>query len=289
MRKIFLICLAILLAVPCAAFAKKNDGLPEEDRIKIAVEIINTSRYKDLNPAQNLEIFLSDKLVAKNLLKVVGTKSSGDAEVKILDETTVDEQSPAENIGELLIFDAVEIPQPSTAAKNFDPADYRENGAAYVVRCEVLGIGATKEENQTIGMITGIIGGGLSFGGANGNKSRDKNLRRIGTGVGLLGFGSLLDSTKRTVLNTVVTMQFIDATTGKVLWQENFIGKAGKHRKPREGYVSAWEQAYVESVEKTAESIAKRVNKYVDRVVIKGKSDKSFVPKNFNLGVGKIF
>ena len=295
MRKIFLICLAILLAIPAAAGAKKNDGLPEEDRIKIAVEIINTSRYKDLNPAQNLEIFLSDKLIEKNLINIVGTKTFGDSEPKpdglILDEDkTVDAPTPAENIGEILIFDAVEIPPPS-AAKNFDPAAYAALGAKYIVRCEVLGIGATKVEDKTISMLSGIIGSGLSLSGA-GSKNRDKTLRRVGTGIGLIGFGSLLDVTKRTALNTVVRMEFIDAQTGEILWQENFIGQAVKHHSARKGYANPWEQAYSESVEETAKKISKRVNKYIDRVVIKGKSDKSFTVKNFKLGnltSGKLF
>lgn len=272
MRKIFLLCLAILLAVPNIAGAK-DDGLPEEDRIKIAVEIINTSRYKNLSPAQNLEVFLRDRLVEKNLLNIVGTKTFGDSESN---DGLVD----AENIGELLIFDAVEVPRQSATAENFDPAAYAEAGAKYVVRCEILGIGATKVEDKAIGMVTGIIGGGMSLGGS-GNKPRDKTLRRVGAGIGLLGFGSLLDVTKRTALNTVVTMQFIDATTGEVLWQENFIGKAIKHHNPRKGFDNVWTQAYSESVEETAKKISKRVNKYIDRVVIKGKSDKSFAPINF--------
>ena len=287
MKKIFLMCLAIMLLVPCATSAKKNDGLPEEDRIKIAVEIINTSRYKELNPAQSLELFLNDKLAEKNLLNVVNSKTSGDAE-KNLDEPFRDEDkpadapNPAENIGELLIFNAVELPKPSTAAKNFDPEIYRDSGAKYLVRCEVLGIGATKVEDKTIGKIVSVIGGGISLSG-HGNKTRDKTLRRVGT---VIGFGGLFDL-KRTALNTVVNMQFINAQTGEVIWQENFIGQAVKHHSPREGYSNVWEEAYIESVKDSAKIIAKRVNKYVDRVIIQGKSDKSFLPKTFKFsGLG---
>ena len=43
MKKFFLICLAILLGVQGAASAKKND-LPEESRIKIALEITDGSK-----------------------------------------------------------------------------------------------------------------------------------------------------------------------------------------------------------------------------------------------------
>lgn len=293
MRKFFLLCLAMLLMMTGAASAKDN-GLPEEDRIKIAVEIINTSRYKELNPAQSLEIFLGDRLTEKKLIDVVDSKTAGDFEPQTEeliadDDTVADATNPAENIGELLIFDAVEMPRPSATADDFNPEAYLANGARFVVRCEVLGIGATKVEDKTISTIAGIVGGGLNFGGS-GNSDRDKTLRRVGTGVGLLGFGSMLEVTKRTALNTVVSMQFIDAATGQILWQENFIGQAVKHHSPRKGYDNVWEQAYIESVEDSAKRIAKRVNKYVDRVVIKGKSDKSFVPKGFGLGSGgKLF
>ena len=284
MRKIFLICLAILLTVPFAADAKKNDGLPEEERIKVVVEIINTSRYKELNPAQSLELFLGDKLAEKNLVTVVDIKTYGDA-TQNLDEPFRDDNAapnPAENIGELLVFDAVELPRPASVAKDFDPEAYRDSGATYLVRCEVLGIGATKVDDKTLSRITSIIGSGLSIGG-NGNSNRDKTLRRVGSLIGLGGFIDL----KRTALNTVVNMQFINAQTGEIIWQENFIGQAVKHHTPRKGYTNVWEQAYIESVEDSAKIIAKRVNKYVDRVIIKGKSDKSFMPDAFKFsGLG---
>lgn len=294
-RKIFLICLAILFSVHGAA-AAKDEGLPEEDRIKIAVEITNHSRYKELPTAQNLENFLSSKLVEKNLLNIVNMNVIGEPEKTsdnnpennpesglILDEDVpANNPSPAENIGEILIFEAVEVPRPGTTAKDFDANVYSELGAAYVMRCEVLGLGVTKVEDKTIGTIMKVVGSGLSFGG-NGSSNRDKTLRKVGTAIGLGGFLEM----KRTALNTVVSMQFINAQTGEILWQQNFIGQAIKHSSPREGYANAWEQAYIESVEDSAKKIAKRVNKYVDRVIIKGKPDKSFTGKNFSFnGLG---
>ena len=292
-RKIFLICLMILLGVQSAALAKEK-GLPEAERIPVAVEVINSSRYKNLSPDQLLEEFLLAKLVEKNLLNVVETKTA-DAQVPedgLIRDEEITAEHPAANIGEILIFNAVEIPRDNdTIAKDFDAELYRERGAAYVIRCEVLGLGATKVDDKTIGMITGIVGGGLSLGGA-GNKNRDKALRRVGAGIGLLGLGEMLDVTKRTALNTVVNMQFINAETGEIVWQENFIGQALKHHSPRKGFSDVWEEAYIESVEDSAKRISKRVNKYIDRVVIKGKSDKSFMPKKFSLGGlkgGKLF
>jgi len=189
-----------------------------------------------------------------------------------------------------LIFDAVELPPPVDNAKDFDQARYQNLGASYVVRCEVLALGLTKVPDKTYNTITSIIGTGFSIGGS-GNGSRDKTLRRIGTGINVLGMLGV-DVTKRTALNTVVNMQFIDVATGKVLWQANFTGQAVKHRRPGKNFDNVWERAFNESVEDSAKLIAKRVNKYVDKVIIKGKSDKDFLPKKFSIGsfnTGKFF
>ena len=303
LRKIFFICLAVLLGVQGAASAK-NKGLPEEERIKVAVEIKDTSRHKELDTAQNLETFLRDKLVEKNLLNIVDTKVIGESN-KAFDngavkdeDVTADKQSPAPNFGELLIFDAVELPAPSDTPENFRADAYKEAGAAYVIRCEVLALGTTKVEDKTLSTIFSALGTATAFAGS-GNKSRDKTLRRIGLGIGLGGF----IETKRTALNTVVNLQFISVKTGQILWQEHFTGQAVKHRKPSKEYDDAWTQAYIESVQDSAKRISKRVNKYVDKVIIKGKTDKSFLPPGLpgnlpgtekfsfggGIGIGKLF
>ena len=274
-RRIFLICLALLLSVQGAAFAK-DKGLPEEDRINIAVEIKDTSRHKELDTAQNLEIFLSEKLLEKNFINIVDSKVINESNKAFDDGLIRDEEVTAEkfpaNFGELLVFDAVELPAPSETPQNFDADAYKDLGAAYVIRCEILALGVTKVEDKTLSTIFSAVGAATAFAGS-GNGSRNKTLRRVGTGIALGGF----IETKRTALNTVVNLQFINVETGQILWQENFQGLAVKHRKPRKGYDDAWEQAYVESVENSAKRIAKRVNKYVDKVIIQGKSDKSFL------------
>lgn len=286
-KKIFLLCLMMLLVMQGAVSAKKNEGLPEEERIKVAVEVKDGSRHKELGTAQSLEVFLNDKLIEKNLVTVVDTKILGEDQNSAsglipAEDVIADQNYIAENIGEILVFDAVELPRASTVAKDFEQSFYKNFDVDYVVRCEVLALGATKVEDKTIEMVTGIIGGGLSLGGS-GSSNRDKTLRRVGAGIGLLGFGSLLDVTKRTALNTVVNMQFINVETGEVLWESNFTGKAIKHHKPKKGYDDVWTQAYMESVEDSAKLIAKRVNKYVDKVIVKGKSDKDFLPKKIPL------
>ena len=291
-KKFFLICLALLLSVQGAASAKSK-GLPEEERIKVAVEIKDSSRHKELATADNLEIFLSDKLVEKNLVNIVGTKILGEDDNAsddglILDEdVTADAKTPAQNIGELLVFDAIELPAPSDTPEDFNADAYKELGAAYVIRCEVLALGVTKVEDKTIGTIFGTTGGVVSLIGVGGG-SNAKTLRKIGTGIGLGGF----IQTQRTALNTVVDMQFISAETGQILWQQHFTGQAVKHHKPDKDYANEWEQAYIESVENAAKRISERVNKYVDKVIVKGKSDKSFRPNNLSAGGlvgGKLF
>ena len=277
MKKIFLLCLMIMLAVASVASAKEK-GLPENERIIIAVEVTDSSRYNELGTANLLKLFLDDKLREKNLLTIVGMKNPDEAKNSdglIRDEdVTADTKTAAENIGEILVFDAIELRTHSDTPENFDRTFYENLGAAYVVRCEVLGIGATKIINKTIGLISDVVGGGLALAGS-GNSDRDKTLRRVGAGIDWIGFGSTLAS-KRTALNTVVSMQFISVETGKILWQENYVGQAAKHHSARKGYANPWEQAYNESVEDSAKHIAKRVNKYVDSVIIKGKSDKNF-------------
>ena len=218
------------------------------------------------------------------------TKKSADG--LILDEDRLAEQkSPAENIGELLVFDAIELPQPSTVPENFNQTFYKNLGVDYVVRCEVLALGTTKVDDKAFGIVTNVLGAGFTLSGQ-GSSNREKTLRRIGTGIGALSYLGMADFTKRTALNTVVNMKFINVETGEILWEENFKGQAIKHHKPSKDYDDAWTQAYMESVEKSAELIARNVNKYVDKVLIKGKSDKSFLPKNLPIGKfggGKLF
>ncbi len=287
MKKFFLLCLAMLLVMQGVALAKKNAGLPEEDRVKVAIEVKDGSRHKEWGTAQSLEIFLSDKLVEKNLITVVDTKVFDEpSDGLILDEDVLAGQnSIAENIGEILVFDAVELPRTSTVPKDFEQAFYKNFDVDYVVRCEVLALGATKVEDKKIGIISDVVSNGLCFAGS-GSSDRDKTLNRVGTGIGLLGLLGMSDFTKRTALNTVVNMQFISVETGEVIWEKNFTGQAIKHHKPNKNYDDAWTQAYIESVEDSAKLIAKRVNKYVDKVIIKGKSDKDFLPTKLPFSKG---
>lgn len=288
LKKFFLLCLAMLLVMQGAALAKEK-GLPEEERVKVAIVVEDGSRHKDFGTAQNLEMFLREKLVEKNLVTVVDTKTEEDL---ILDEEVAAEKNfSAETVGEILIFDAVELPREGIAPPNFDQDLYKNLGADYVVRCEVLALGVTKVEDKAIGLASTIIGGGLSWSGS-GDGKHDKTLRRVGNAVSYIGFLGMLDVTKRTALNTVVNMQFISVETGEIVWEKNFTGQAIRHHNPDKGYDDAWTQAYMESVEDSAKRISKRVNKYVDKVLIKGKSDKEFMPKSSSLsklGGGKLF
>jgi len=273
-RKIFLMFLAIMLCLHGTTFAKEK-GLPESERINIALEVVDNSRHQELGTADNLEKFLSNKIVEKNLVNVLKDEM-------ILDEEIVaEEKNSLENIGELLVFDAVELPVPSETLENFDQTFYQNLGAAYVIRCEVLALGLTKVEDKTLSTVFSAVGGITSLIGS-GSGSRNKTLRRVGTGIGLGGF----IQTQRTALASVVNMQFISVETGQILWQENFTGLGIKHKKPRKDYDDALTQAYMESIEKSAEKISKRVNKYVDKVIIKGKSDKDFQSKGNSFSVG---
>ena len=280
LKKFFALCLVMLLVMQGAASAKKNEGLPEDERIQIAIEITDNSRHKELGTAQNLELFLNDKLVEKNLVSVIDTnifdeEKSSESGLILDEDVLAEKKSPAANFGELLVFDAVELPQPGTIPEDFNQTFYKNFGADYVVRCEVLALGVTKVPDKIYNTIVNATSGGLSIAGT-GSGHRAKTLDRIGTGIGLLGIIDL----KRTALNAVVNMQFIKVETGEIVWEKNFTGQAVKHHKPGKNYDDAWTQAYMESLEDVAKLISKRVNKYVDKVIIKGKSDKEFLPKN---------
>lgn len=273
-KKFFLMCLAILLAIHGAAAAKKAE-IPEADRVKVAIEVVDGTRHKEFNTDELLENYLATRLVEKKIVNVVDGEFSADTDREL---------SGVENLGELLIFDAVELPTTTETPADFNQQAYQNLGASYVVRCEVLALGLTKVEDETIGTISSIVGGGLALGGS-GNSSSDKTLRRVGSAVGLLGLGGVF-LTKRTALNTVVNMQFIDVATGKVLWQENFLGQAVKHHSGGKKFDNPWTRAFHESVDDSAKSISKRVNKYIDNVLINGKSDKDFLPKKKFIGLG---
>ncbi len=260
MRKIILICLAVMLSLQSAALAKEA-----AEPVKVAVELEDGSRHKELGTAQLLERLLNAELGKKNIVDVTESRVTGEPF-----EAT---EKSAADLGTLLVFDAVELPSESEPPANFDNDFYAASGASYVIRCEVIALGLTKVEDNTLSTISTIVGTGLEF-------ADKESVQYVGTGIGMLGY----IQTKRTALNTVVNMQFIDTATGKVVWQEHFIGQAVKHHKGGKNYPDAWTRAFNDSVEDTARRIAKRVNKYVDKVVVKGKSDKSFAPKNASIG-----
>ena len=237
-------------------------------QINVAVEVADSSKHQDFGTASYLEKFLGEKFAKKNLVNVVGDKSPAEIEAK---------NFSAEELGELLVFDAMELPVPSETPENFDQNFYKNYGVNYVIRCEVLALGLMNVEDNTLGTVLGATGGIVSLIGS-GSGSKNRMLRRVGLGIGLGGF----IQTERTALANVVNMQFISVETGQILWQRNFLGLAVKHHKSHKKYKDAWTQAYMQSVEKSADLIAKNVNKYVDKVLIKGKSDKDFRAQKFS-------
>ena len=241
-RKMFLICLVMLLSVQVAA----------AEPVPIALELDDTSRHKNIGTAQILGEKLNAELVKKKFVNVV--------ERNVLVEPS-DEDA---EIGELLVFDAVELPATTETPQNFDGAFYEVSGAKYVIRSEVLGLGLTKVDDDTFGIVADIVGTGLSF-------ASKESVQYVGTGIAALGYIQM----ERTALAVVVNVQFIDVANDKVLWQENFIGRAVKHHNAGKNYKNIWSRAYDEAIADTARRIAKRVNKYVDKVLIKGKTDKS--------------
>ncbi len=258
MKKFFLMCFMILLSLQGAAAAQIN----------VAVEVEDNSRHKDFGTAAYLEKFLGEELVKKNLVNVVDTKFPAEIDAG---------NFSAEELGELLVFGAMELPVAKSTPENFDAELYENLGVNYVVRCEVLALGVTDIPDKVFNSIVNYTSGTLALVGFD-SSSRAETLDEVGMGIGLL---SLLD-VRRTALNTVVNMQFISVETGKILWQRNFVGVAVKHHKPhKKSYSDVWKEAYVDSVEKSAELISKDINKYVDKILNKGESDKKFRDQKF--------
>lgn len=242
-KKIFALSLILILIVHGAAFAKTKE-IPPEKKIKIAVEIFDSTEFVELDAPKYFRGLLINQLDKKKIFDIVNATN----EEKIFDTKTL-ETSGAADIGELLI-----ISPPTSggtgdiSALNMD--DFKKIGADYVVRCEIRGLGLTKTSGDTAGIDPGI---GIGVGS-----------HHIGVGI----FGAI-PRTERTIFATVVSLQFIKVDSGVVLFRHNFIGQALKHRKPSKGYEDASDEAFLKSAKNAAENISKQVGNYASKHLLK--------------------
>ncbi|MBO4401028.1 MAG: hypothetical protein J5809_04190 [Selenomonadaceae bacterium] len=233
-EKIFALCVAVMLMIHGAAFAKKKaPEIPLSERTRIAVEVVDDTNFTDLDTAEILRDVLISQLNEKNLYNVVSV-GGGLEEIKTLGEKT-----GAADVGDLLVFS----PEKSFV---FDRGYYKNLGAQYVIRCEILGLGIAKGDPDTFDISPGI-GVGLET---------DESL---GVGIGIFGGAA---SSLRNFYNVAVNMNLIEVESSKIVLRQNLTGRVIQHKKPRKGYDNASDEAYLKAIKKTAEVVTKRVGDY---------------------------
>ncbi len=240
-KKFFVILMAAVLLIQGAAFAKKKSAeIPMEERVKIAVEVTDATNFSELQTAAILRDKLILQLKKSKIFNVLNpTSENFIAEIKTL------ENSGASDVGDIFIFSSKNL--------EFEKSLYQNLGAQYVIRCEILGIGISEEDDDTFG-IGNSIGIGIGSGGSFG-----------------VGVYSGVPGTLRKFYRTSVNMQLVEVESGATITRKNIAGKTLKHKKPRKGYNDASDEAYLKSLDDAAKIISKRVTTYAEKNILKSK------------------
>lgn len=238
MRKFLLVIMAALLLIQGVAVAKKKSvELPRKDRLRIAVEITDATNFSELQTAEILRDKLILQLKGSKIFNVVNPTSENSlAEIKAL------ENNGASDVGDIIIF--------STKNLEFEKEFYQNINAQYVIRCEILGLGTTVENDDDFGFGNGI-GIGVGSGGD--------------FGVGILGGVS---GALRTFYCTAINIQFVEVESGAVISRKNFIGKSVKRKKPKKDYNDASDEAYLKSLDDAAKIITKHVDTFTEKNIL---------------------
>ncbi len=264
---IFLALILLLTGTTAAKSKKKNPEIPPEERIKIAFEVSDETRFQELGTAEELKKHLIETFDKQKIFVIIETskdeptgEKSGNleeveknSELKDAAEKHVADKKSVDLFGDSLVFDTTDITFKKDFGAELDRDFYKNLGVQYVVRCNILALGTTKKVGgDSIGIGTEIGGGG-----------------HFGFGVGFPGFFS----SKKTVFGTAVNLQFAEVENNMILWQRNLIGQSVKHRKPHKGYETAADEAWQKSIIDAAEVIADHVGKYAQKRILKPKED----------------
>lgn len=234
-KKFFAVMAAVLLLIHGAALAKKKaPEIPPEERLKIAVEVVDSTNFTELYTSKILRDDLINQLAAKNIFNVLGASDARPTELKSLGD-----KAGASDVGDLIIFS-------SEKDFNFKRGYYRNLGAQYVIRCEILGLGISKEDPDTFDLSPGI-GVGLDTDST------------LGIGIGIFGGAA---SSLRNFYTTAVNVNLIAVDSGEIILRQNLKGRSLQRKKPGKGYDNASDEAYLKSLRNTAEQISKRVSEY---------------------------
>ena len=241
-RKILLMVLALIFIFQVASAKDKTVALSLEERVKIFVEVADTTNFVELDTSSRLRGMLTEKLTAQNIFNVIDengvTYSAINHSENIFDAKTLGDKKTLADVGELLIF-------PPPADEPFSEDDktfYEKLGVEYIVRCKILGLGVEQQVES--------YGYGPSIG--------------IGVGTDI----PINSTRKRNVYNVAVQLQFVNAETGTTLWRSNFIGQAVKHNKPSKGYDDAGDEAYLQALQNLTKDIVKRVTEHSQKFLI---------------------
>lgn len=234
-KKFFAVMAAVIFLIQGVALAKKKaPEIPLEERLKIAVEVVDSTNFTELYTAKILRDDLINQLAAKNMFNLVGASDAKPTALKSLGE-----KAGASDVGDILIFSPAQN-------LNFRQSYYRNLGAQYVIRCEILGIGVTQGEPDTFDLTPGI---GIG-------RERADN---FSVGVGIFGGAA---SRMRDFYMTAVSVNLIAVDSGEIILRQNLKGRVLQRTKPSKGYDNASDESYLKSLDKTAEQIAKRISDY---------------------------
>lgn len=237
-KKIFIMIMAAILILPCVTFAKKKTAeLPASKRVQIAVEVTDATNFHELNTRKILADMLIVQLEEKKLFNIVGVGDGALADIKTL------ENAGASDVGDIVIF--------NTKDSAFEKEIYRDMGAQYVIRCEILGIGLSEEKDDDFGFGNGI---GIGVGG--------------GGGFGVSGVFGGVSPALRTFYCTAVNLQIVEVESGAVIARKNLVGKSVKRKKPKKGYNDASDEAYLKSLNDAAKIITKRVVNFTEKNIL---------------------
>lgn len=260
LKKFFVLCLAVTFIFGVCEAKSKNEvpEIPENERIKIAVEAEDKTTFDYLGTDKYLRGMIEEMLEEEKIFKVLDPET-GEPVVfgaeKISDTKSLGERKSGADVGELLYITPATKDEKPDNHSDIDTTAYKSRGIDYLIRCEILGIGTLKKEMNT-GLGSGI---GIGVGSYR---------RHWGIGLGTV----ILDSyhMRRTFYCTAVNVKFINADSGIILWQRNLSGDSAKHRKPSKGYDDAFDEAYLKSIKNVAQTISKQVTEY---------SKKYFLPR----------
>ena len=262
-KKIFLICFIFIFALQTSALAKDKkqtvNEIPEDKRIKIAVEVFDRTDFQDLDTSKILYSLILEKLDDTKIFsitdtrKIFGEETFGDGKIKPSEVKTLGKKKSDSDVGEMLLFNPTAEKNKSYSTEEINQNFYENLGVDYVLKCNILGLGIIHNE----------INSGITPGFGIGIGSRHHSYFDFGI------FSSIGTSIKRNSYGVAANMELIKVDGALNIWKRNALGQSSKHRKPSKGYDDASDEAYLKSLNKTADIIVEKVASYSGRFLIK--------------------